>query len=392
MHALGLKCTSCEWSGDLNLRYECPLCGSPLEVFYDYDQVDRAKVDRALREYRGLWDFRELLPLRDSRHIVSLHEGGTPLIRSELPMKCQAFWKDETRNPTLSFKDRPNTVGISMAREQGFEEISIASTGNGGASLSAYAARAKMPCHVCVPESTPPGKVVQQMYHGASIVLCKGDYSDSYQHNRLLSQAHHWANMTSTYLNPFTMEGDKTIAYEIFSQLGRSVPDWIAVPLGAGAMLTGILKGFEELCLLGFADRLPRMMGVQAEGCAPIVDAWIRGEEHVNSWPRCSTIAGAIADPLTGYEKDGDRTLNSIHRSNGCGIRVRDEEILRAVRDLAAEDAMFVEPASASVAAAINQAVEKGLVKEQEVAVGILTAHGLKDVEQLAGKRKGTEI
>ena len=384
MHAIGLKCARCDWQGAPNLLYECPNCGYSLDVFYNYQEVNRQSVEEAIEHFRDMWDFAELLPIRQRKHIISMKEGGTPLISSKLQLGCQAYWKDETRNPTLSFKDRPNTVGISVAREFGCTDVSIASTGNGGASLAAYAVQAGMKCHVCIPESTPQGKVVQQIYHNADMILCRGDYGDSFKRNKALSEKNHWANMTSTYLNPYTVEGDKTIAYEIFSQLGRIVPDWILVPLGAGAMLTGILKGFEELRILGIADRVPRMMGVQATGCSPIIDAWIDGNDNVLAWGECKTIAGAIADPLTGYEKDGDRTLASIRKSKGCGIKVRDEEIVEGLKELATVDALFVEPASATVVAAIKQAVKEDVIKPQDIVVGIVTAHGLKDVDELA--------
>lgn len=384
MHALGLKCTECDWTGERNLTYECPVCGHPLEVFYDYSRVDISAVSRALREHRTVWDFAELLPVKNRENIVSMSEGGTPLVKSRLDLGCCAYWKDETRNPTLSFKDRPNTVGISVAKELGFEQVSIASTGNGGASLSAYAAKAGMTCHVCIPSSTPGGKVTQQRYHGARITLCDGDYAVSFSENKKLSEQNHWANMTSTYLNPYTMEGDKTIGYEIFAQLGNVVPDWIAVPLGAGAMLTGIYKGFCELKQLGFCDKLPRMIGVQAVGCAPIIEAWEKQADHVEAWKDCDTISGAIADPLTGYEKDGMCTVKSMNRSGGVGVKVSDPDTIAAIRDLARVDGMFVEPASATVTAAIRQLTGSGVIRPDEIAVGIVTAHGLKDAEELA--------
>ena len=383
MYADRLKCWKCGWEGKLELRYECPVCGRSVEIGYDYSRVSRGRVEKALEDFRGVWDFRELLPVKDAGNIISMNEGGTPLCQARDQTSCRIYWKDEARNPTLSFKDRPNTVGISAAKEMGYTDVSIASTGNGGASLAAYAAKGEMRCHVCIPESTPAGKVLQAEYHGAELVLCQGDYSAGYKKARELSEKNRWANLTSTYLNPFTMEGDKTIAYEIFAQLGRKVPDWIAVPLGAGAMLTGIYKGFRELKKLGFCGKLPRMLGVQAEGCAPVIDAWIRGEEIVKAWGECRTLAGAIADPLKGYEDDGTRTLASIRCSDGAAVKVSDEAIMRAVKRLALEDGIFAEPAAASAAAAIREAAARGMIRKEDTAVGIVTAHGLKDSEIL---------
>ena len=383
MHAKKLKCWKCNWEGALAMKYECPVCGNSLEVVYDYEEVNKENLEKALSGCSGLWSFTELLPVRNPEHIISLNEGATPLYRSSEEFECQVYWKDETRNPTLSFKDRPNSVGISVAKEFGFQNVSIASTGNGGASLSAYAAKGKMQCHICIPEYTPQGKVVQAEYHGAELVVCKGDYSDSYQYNKQQSEKNKWANMTSTYLNPYTMEGDKTIAYELFIQLGRKVPEWVVVPLGAGAMLTGIYKGFVELKKLGFCSELPKMIGVQAEGCAPIVDAWLNKQDEVQHWDKCRTIAGAIADPLKGYEKDGTRTLHCIYESKGAAVKVSDKEIMYWVKQLAERDGLFVEPASASAAAAIAQLLKERVIKEDETAIGIITAHGLKDSEEL---------
>ena len=180
------------------------------------------------------------------------------------------------------------------------------------------------------------------------------------------------------------MEGDKTIGYEIFAQLGRKVPDWIAVPLGAGAMLTGIYKGFVELKELGFCNNLPKMIGVQAEGCAPIIDAWEKRHVHVKAWGNCTTIAGAIADPLTGYEKDGERTISSIIKSKGYGVKVSDEEIIEELKNLAMYDGLFVETASATPAAAIRKLIRCNIISKSDIAIGIVTAHGLKDIEELS--------
>lgn len=385
MHATHLKCPACGWTGPKAMTYACPKCGYSLDVAYDYDAVDRDEVAQVLRGHATVWSFRQLLPVCDEANIVSLNEGGTPLvpaIRIGKRMGVHLHMKDETRNPTLSFKDRPNSVGISVARELGCKTIAIASTGNGAASLSAYAARAGMPCNVVIPVSTPSGKLVQSLYHGANTIRVEGDYSASFRKAAALCAENGWANLTSTYVNPYTLEGDKTIAYEIYGSLGK-VPDWIVVPLGAGPMLTGIYKGFVELKLLGLCDKLPRMLGVQACGCAPIIDAFLRGDDRVEPWLHTSTVADAIADPLTGYEMDGTRTARSIRTSGGYAVKLTDEAIMAAVAELARDEAMFVEPASAASVAAVDDAMQKGVVKQGETVVSIVTAHGLKDVAEL---------
>lgn len=386
MHAIALACDRCGWEGELTMRYSCPRCKNSLEVKYDYNAIDREQLKDALEKGNKVWDYMELLPLKNRENIISLNEGGTPLFRSgniENKIGVKLYLKDETRNPTLSFKDRPNTVGISVAKELGFQDVAIASTGNGAASLSAYAAKGRLNCHVFVPKSTPAGKVVQALYHNAELIYSEGDYSESFHRAVKMCGENRWANITSTYINPYTMEGDKTIAYEIFRQLGGSVPDWVIVPLGAGPMLSGIWKGFEELKLLGFTDLLPHMAGVQAEGCAPIIEAFEKGSDKVTAWESCNTVAGAIADPLKGYEEDGIRTLKSIRASKGCGVKVSDRQIMDTVRRLAKEEAMFVEPASASSVSAVYRLREMGVIKAEDTVVSIITAHGLKDAEGL---------
>ena len=386
MHAYGLRCGECGWEGGLELRYACPECGYSLEVAYDYAAADRQRLEKALCCAGPLWEYRELLPVKNKHNIVTLHEGGTPLIEGERIGKAlgvHLLLKDETRNPTLSFKDRPNTVGISVAKEMGRTAIAIASTGNGAASLSAYAAKSGMDCFVFIPESTPAGKLVQALYQGAKVVRVPGDYSASFREACARCAETGWANLTSTYINPYTMEGDKTIAYELFAQMGGRVPDWVSVPLGAGPMLTGVLKGFRELMSLGFSDRIPRMLGVQAEGCAPIIRAFESGSDRIEPWLNTETVADAIADPLTGYERDGTRTVRSIRASGGYGVTVTDERILAFVRKLAREEAVFLEPASAASVAAVEVMREQGRIQPGETVAAILTAHGLKDAGEL---------
>ena len=386
MHAVALECSRCNWTGELTMGYTCPCCGYSLEVKYDYNAIDKKQLVNALENGHGVWAYSELLPLKKKENIITMDEGGTPLIESNRIGKevgVKLYLKDETRNPTLSFKDRPNTVGISVAKELGFQDVAIASTGNGAASLSAYAAKGGLRCHVFVPKSTPVGKVAQALYHGAEIIYSDGDYSESFHCAVRMCGKNKWANITSTYINPYTMEGDKTIGYEIFMQLHGNAPDWIVVPLGAGPMLSGIWKGFLELKLLGFTDRLPRMIGVQAEGCAPIIDAFEKGQTKVTAWGKCETIAGAIADPLKGYEDDGIRTLTSIRASYGYGVKVSDDFIMKLVQKLAKEEAMFVEPASASSVSAVYKLRDMGVIKQNESVISIITAHGLKDTEEL---------
>ena len=382
MYAKALFCETCSWRGPLTIRYDCPACSYSLSVDYDYDSISPLAVKEAFFAAKTLWDFHLLLPLRDRKHQVSLQEGGTPLLNSVSiggASGVRLYFKDETRNPTCSFKDRPNTVGISTAIELGAEAVSIASTGNGAASLAAYAALAGLTCRVFIPEDTSPGKVRQAKAHGAEIVKVPGDYSKAFHAAKEASLQNNWANCTSTYLNPYTLEGDKTIAYELYVQLDGTVPDWVIIPLGAGPMLTGVYKGFQELHTLGLIQKLPKMAGVQAKNCSPITTAFALGKDRVQPVKTQHTAAHAIADPLTGYEQDGTRTLRTIRASGGVGVSVEEPLIIEYAARLAREEGLFVEASSATVAAAVELMIGGGSLQAEESVVAILTGHGLKD-------------
>ena len=370
----------------LENNYECNQCGASLEVVYDYSEIDKKRVHTLFKEAKTFWDYHPFLPVKDSRNIISLGEGFTPLVESRRigpELGVDLYFKDETRNPTCAFKDRPNTVGISVAKELGIDTVTIASTGNGGASLAAYAAKEGMKCMVFVPATTPAEKVTQARVHGAEIVKVNGHYSNAFQIALEVSKKYRWANLTSTYLNPYTMEGDKTVAYETYTAMCGRVPDWIVVPLGAGALLSGIYKGYRELQDFGLIDKLPRMIGVQAKGCSPITSAFENNQDTVLPWENPNTIAGGICDPLLDYPNDGTRTLRAIRKSRGVGVSVSDESIEHCLHELALREALFCEPAASSSLSAVYSLVEKGVVKKGESVVVMLTGHGLKDVGQV---------
>lgn len=389
-----LGCSKCGASVKWGNHYFCPVCGSHLEVSYKYNQMDARRIRADVKNAQRFWDYRELLPVSNPEDEVTLGEGNTPLLSSARlgeQLGIHLYFKDETRNPTGAFKDRPNVVGVSVAKSMGIRTVTIASTGNGAASLAAYAAKDGMSCYVFVPHTTPAPKVAQAAVYGAQIVRVKGDYSKAYQLALSAAQNFQWGNLTSTYLNPFTLEGDKTIAYEIFCQMNEQVPDWIVVPLGAGAMLTGIYKGFQELCLFGLAEKLPKMIGVQADGCAPIIRAFEKGESSVRPWQSPATVAGGICDPLDGYAEDGTRTLQTIRASHGQGVMVTDHEIMKALLQLAQKEAVFCEPASAASQAAVQKLIEKGIIRAEEKVVEIITGHGLKDIECVMTTQKSVD-
>ena len=385
-----LECVKCRSTYMVNAKlYSCSRCGGILEVFYNYDVIAESVTRRTLESKRdGVWKYFDLLPLERREAVISLGEGGTQLIRSErlgeeYGLK-NLYIKDETRNPTGSFKDRPNTVGISKALEFGADTVAIASSGNAAASLSAYAAKAALNCMVAVPADIPLAKLAQIMVFGPKVVKVKGAYSNSFNLIRDACREYGWHNLTSvSTANPYQSEGDKTVAYELCEQLGWNPPDWIAVPLGAGPLLVGAWKGFKELYHLDIIRKLPRMIGVQAEGCSPIVKAFKEGGEEVTSWTNPRTIAHSIADPLIGYSQDGTLTLNRIRESRGVAESVTDDEMIEAISILAKCEGVFAEPAASTSVAVVKKLKDAGMIAKDDCIVSLVTGTGLKSPESI---------
>jgi threonine synthase len=378
-----LACHRCSWRGEISNLYACPVCGSSLLVAYagTHEPSDDT-ADGAM------WRHRRFLPLPADAEPVTLCEGDTPLLHARrLEYSGGLLLKNETVNPTGSFKDRPVAVAATVARELGLSGLVCASTGNTGVAVAAYAARAGLPAACVVPETTPAAKMVQIEAVGARVVRVRGNYSDAYALARAAAEGYGWANLTSTYINPYMLEGDKTVAYELFEQLGERTPDWVLVPVGAGPLLAAIHKGFRELGVPG-----PRMVAAQAAGCAPVVRAFDSGVEEVDEWEHpVETAASSIADPLRGYPEDGTRTLSVVRRSGGRAVAVSEEETRRATVDLAGSEGLLVEPGAAVAVAAYRKLAAQGVIREGETAVIVLTGHGLKDPDALRFTAGATE-
>lgn len=313
-----------------------------------------------------------MLPRTDSA--VTLGEGGTPLLR--LPASLgqgtpTVAAKLESLNPTLSFKDRAMALGASVALDRGLDGLVLASTGNAAVSAAAYAARAGLRCRiVCATSSEAGAKLEAARSHGAEITLIDGDYSDAYEAATRL-EGDGWLNVTTTYRNPFLTEAYRTIAFELHEDLG-AVPDAVVVPVGAGPLLRGVLAGFDDLLATGVTERVPRMIGVQAAACAPLVRAWQAADPASSlaaGTPLRPTVAGAIADPLRGYELEGLLTLDAVARSGGTLLAVEDAQMLDAADRLARGAGVNVEPAAAAALAALTAV-------EGQVLVVLLTGHG----------------
>jgi len=385
MFATCLSCVGCQKQYPMKVgHYNCQRCNGILQVEYDYQRLsDRLKQRLTNKNRFGIWKYKELLPIQDSSEIVSLREGGTKLLRCKrlgrkLGIK-KLYVKDETTNPTGSFKDRPMSVAVTKAKEFRVRAVVTASSGNAGASLSAYAARAGIECWVFVPTGTPPGKICQARAYGSKLVIVNGTYSDAFQLAKICTGELKWFNVTSTFFNPYTVEGDKTIGYEISEQLSYDVPDWVLIPVGAGPLLVGCWRGFKEFESFGWTRGLPSMIAVQAEGCAPIVKAFKEGRSTVEPWGHPRTRVSAIADPLQGYPQDGSLALNTVRQSNGLAEACSDEEIIQAVKLLAETEGIFAEPSGASSIAALKKLLEEGKIRKGETVVCVVTGAGLKD-------------
>ena len=318
--------------------------------------------------------------------MVSLGEGGTPLLESRRLAKelgvGELFIKDETRNPTWSFKDRPMTVGVSKAVEDGATTLASASSGNAAAALAAYCARAGRECFCFVPDIAPMGKIAQLILYGAKVVRLRGLHKGDDPTVRLLRQAcaaYGWTPCPSFGpFNPYQAEGPKTLAYEIVEQLEWQVPDVVYVQVGAGGLLGGQWRGFTEFHELGLVDRLPCMVAVQATGCAPLVRAFKeeRPPFEIRAWDRPHTVAEGLCDP---FPWDGDAALKAVRESEGTAIAVGDELILKAQRLLAKYEGIFVEPTGATGLAGLIHRLELGQQDPDETIVVEATGGGLKD-------------
>jgi len=373
-----LVCINCqaEYSAD-EILYRCPKCDHLLKVSYDLDAMTFTQKDWEKRPI-SVWRYRELLPVRGEP--VTLQEGGTPLyhlrrIGEELGIK-ELYAKHEGMNPTGSFKDRGMTVGVSMARQLGMETVACASTGNTSASLAAYAAKAGMPAVVLLPAGNVAlGKVAQALMHGAKVIAIRDNFDRALElvHDLCLSEGIYLLNS----VNPYRLEGQKTIGFEIVDQFG-AVPDRIVLPVGNAGNISAVHKGLGELIELGFIEDMPMMTGIQAQGSRPVVDAIEQNLNPLINQKDPETVATAIR---IGAPVNAEKALTAIRATGGTAEAVTDEEILAMQRDLARKEGIGVEPASAASVAGIKKLLEEGRIDRDERIVCVVTGHLLKDPE-----------
>jgi len=376
-----LECIDCGEEYDPNMViYTCHKCGGLLAVKYDLSKIPSDLNQRWETRSLSVWKYAEVLPIQNPKVIVSLGEGGTSLNKCvkifERIGTDKVYAKNEGENPTGSFKDRGMTVGVSKALELRMKKVICASTGNTSASLAAYAARAGLECMVLIPSGKVAfGKLTQAIVHGAKVVQIKGNFDEALKIVQEICLKRPVYLLNS--VNPFRLEGQKTAAFEIRDQLGK-IPDKLVVPVGNAGNISAIWKGFKELYELGLTERLPQMVGIQAEGAAPIVNSIRRGFSEVKFVEKPETVATAIR---IGSPVNWKKAVNAIKESKGLVETISDSEILEAQRMLAQLEGLFVEPASAASVAGLIKLVKLGLVDKDEEVVCVLTGHGLKDPE-----------
>lgn len=383
-----LQCTNC---GAVYLEnkdlYQCLHCRSSLFVDYDYDKIGQKIREEGFSAQRtGLWKYRELLPVPAEAEVVTLHEGGTPLHRCDRlaeTLKLDTLYvKDETGNPTGTYKDRPASVAVSVAKLMGATIAAIASDGNAAPSVAAYAAKAGLECFTFMPASTPRERLIQVQMYGAPVITIEGSVNkciDLVEKGRGIHGWHHMS--TAGPINPYQREASKTIAFEICEQLDWQIPDWVAAPVGGGGLVAAVWQGFVELKTLGLISKLPRILAAQACGCAPLVRAFEAGDSprEIRSWEKPRTIATTIEVP---FPLDGDLALQAVLDSGGMAISVTDDEILTMTRKLASLEGILVEPTAAASMAAVAKGKEKNQV--DGVIVNIATGTGLKTLSLFA--------
>ena len=380
-HVTALRCTLCGDRYDPDeIVYTCPNhegVAGILEVEYDYDRV----LERFDEPFDGViatqWKYRAFLPVHDETDPVTLHEGGTelydaPNLSAELGVETTV--KDDGHCPTGVLKDRASSVSVTKARERGRDVVTCASTGNAAASLAGYAARAGMDCRIFVPGAAPEGKLAQPLVYGADVLAVEGTYDEAYDLSLEVTEEFGWYNRNAA-INPFQVEGKRTVGLELAEQTQADQPDWVVFSMGDGCSIYGGWKGFRECRELGFVDDAPKMLGVQAEGARAIHDAF---HEHDDVDDVADTVADSIA---VGRPRNTVKACKALEESRGTSVVVSDEAILDAERTLGSAEGIYAEPAGAAPVAGVRAALAEGIIDEDESVCVVVTGNGLKDTK-----------
>jgi len=378
----GFKCVECSREHSPGeVKYICPTCGGNLDVLYDYDRVREqlTKASLAADRNQTIWRYRPLLPIEDSSPVPPLTVGWTPIYDSKSLASEYAvnrlLLKDDGRNPTASFKDRPSALAVVLAQQASARVVTTASSGNAGSALAGMCASVGMQSIIFVPTCAPPAKMAQLQIYGAQVVLVEGSYDEAYDLCIRAAEEYGWYQRSTGY-NPFMTEGKKTAALEIAEQLNWEVPDKICVGVGDGCIVGGLWKGFRDFHRLGFIDRLPQMFGVQSDAASAIADA-ANGDGIVRE-----AAAHTIADSINvGKPRDATKAIRAIRESGGRGVKVSDREIVTSIIQLARATGLFVEPAAAAAFAGFVKMCDSGAIKSDDRVLLMLTGNGLKDID-----------
>lgn len=373
------KCVKCGKIYEATPNLTNCACGGILDIIYDYDWIkDNFTKEKLTARPHDMWRYRELLPIEESTEPTPLRVGWSPLYeepRLAGLLGVKKLWvKDDGQNPTASLKDRASAMAVAKAREAGAEVIACSSTGNAASSLAGNAAAAGLKTYIFVPSRAPKGKVAQLMTFGATVISVQGSYEDTFELSRQAIDRWGWYNRNAA-INPYLSEGKKTVSLEIAEQLNWKMPDYLAISVGDGCTIAGTWKGLKDLYAIGWIDRLPRLISVQAEGCCPLNRAitenqpWHPMEEN--------TLADSIA---VGVPRNADKALIAIRESNGLVANVSDAEIMAAQKLLGQTCGVFGEPAGVTGTAGVKKLCEQGVLGKDDTVVSVVTGNGLKDV------------
>src|SRR5690242_775693 len=379
-----LKCRECGKEYEPQFRYICEECFGPLDVIYNTSNI--RKDTFALRQDKTYWRYFELLPIAHKGNIVNLNAGFTPLQHADILGRQlgglkNLFIKNDSVNPTFSFKDRPAGVAVSRAKESKLKAVGCASTGNLASATAAHAAKAKLPCYIFAPTDIENIKIAQALSYGAEYVAVDGTYDDANRVAAVVGDSK-GIGVVNINMRPYYVEGSKTLAYEVAEQLNWQVPDNLIIPVGSGAMLNAICKGFEELCEIGLLDDISRLKitAAQPHGCSPIVDAFKRRSDEVIPIEKPETIAKSLA---IGDPGDGRYVLKRLQQYRGSAEEATDEEIIDGIMMLAKTEGIFTEPAGGVSIAVLRKMVEEGKIDKDENVVCYITGNGLKATEAI---------
>jgi threonine synthase len=399
-HMNGYRCFACAAVQPADFAgFLCPSCGGNLEITYDYAAATKEIAGGFRENSRDLFRYQALLPVRQPRSLFPLRIGGTPLYQASLLGQQAGLGrlclKDDSHNPSASLKDRASAVTLLRAMETGATVVSVASTGNAGSSLACLSAALGLKAVVFVPQSAPAAKLTQLLSYGAQVLAVRGSYDDAFDLCLAASDEFGWFNRSCGF-NPFTREGKKTCAFEIWEDLGGEAPDRVVVPSGDGNILSGIWKGWRDLKAVGLIEHLPKIDCAQSEDSAAIcrtVHRLRNRHEPVTDWGKVSldkVRAGTIADSISvDQPRDGLAAVRAIIESGGEAITVPDSDILAAVSEMARFSGVFPEPAAATPWAAVRLMANNNLIEADELVVCLVTGSGLKDAavaRQVAGE------